>query len=95
MNPVALPVSAKKIAEKRAEVLAAGVILPDGMDDAAFVALFGMGATTSRPGKEMEAIRAANLLFDQDAHGSDWIQFNKADTASEPRRRGGGRRRRA
>lgn len=98
MNPVALPITQKKIEEKKAEVLAKGVILPEGMDDETFVTLFGMGSTKARPGKEMEAIRAANLLTDNDAHGGAWIKFNKppgeaAEGAAGGRR--GGRRRRA
>ena len=100
MNPVALPVTQTKIAEKKAEVLAAGIVIPDDMDDETFVTLFGMGSTKSRPGKEMEAIRAANLLCNQDAHGADWIAFNKpagagGDAAGGRRGRSGGRRRRA
>ena len=102
MNPVALPVSAKKIAEKRAAVEAAGIVLPPDMDDEAFVQLFGMGSTKPRPGKEMEAIRAANFLTDNDPHGGAWISFNKpsdgADAGGGGRSRGGragGRRRRA
>ena len=100
MNPVALPVSAKKIAEKRAEVEAAGIVLPDSMDDEAFVKLFGMGSTKPRAGKEMEAIRAANFLTDNDPHGGEWINFNKVDDGSNAGGRGrggraGGRRRRA
>ncbi|MEM9855692.1 MAG: methyltetrahydrofolate cobalamin methyltransferase, partial [Pseudomonadota bacterium] len=59
MNPVALPVGPKKIAEKRAEVEAAGIILPEGMDNESFAQMFGIGSTQPRPGKEMEAIRAA------------------------------------
>ena len=78
MNPLALPVGPKKIAEKKAEVEAAGVVLPEGMDDEAFVQLFGLGSTTHRAGREMEAIRAANLLLNHDAHGTDWIAFNQA-----------------
>ena len=39
------------------------------MDDETFVSIFGMGSTKSRPGKEMEAIRAANLLTNKDPHG--------------------------
>ena len=46
-----------------------GIIIPDEMDDETFVSIFGMGSTKSRPGKEMEAIRAANLLTDNDPHG--------------------------
>ena len=77
MNPVALPISQKKIAEKKAEVEAAGIILPAEMDDEAFVQMFGLGSTKPRAGKEMEAIRAANLLTNNDAHGGEWIAFNK------------------
>ena len=96
MNPVALPVSQAKIAEKKAEVEAAGVILPPDMDDESFVQLFGLGSTKPRPGKEMEAIRAANLLTDNDPHGQSWIQFNSAASAgaASGRRGGAGRRRR-
>ncbi|MFW2541916.1 methyltetrahydrofolate cobalamin methyltransferase [Primorskyibacter sp. 2E107] len=98
MNPVALPVGPKAIAEKRAAVEAAGIILPEGMDDESFVKLFGMGSTLPRPGKEMEAIRAANFLTNNDDSGGAWIRFNKApgepgaDGATSGRR--GGRRRR-
>ena len=97
MNPVALPIAQKKIAEKKAEIAEKGVILPEDLDDETFVTLFGMGSTKSRPGKEMEAIRAANLLTNNDAHGAAWIQFNKpAGSATEGGARGGrrgGRRR--
>ncbi|GAA6207460.1 methyltetrahydrofolate cobalamin methyltransferase [Cognatishimia sp. WU-CL00825] len=97
MNPVALPIGPKKIAAKREEVEAAGIVLPDGMDDEAFVQMFGMGSTLARPGKEMEAIRAANFLTNRDDGGADWIKFNAAPAAegdSGRGRRGGGRRRR-
>ena len=97
MNPVALPVTQKKIAEKKAEVEAAGIILPAGMEDESFVSLFGLGSTLPKPGKEMEAIRAANLLTDNDPHGGAWIHFNKpAGSGGEAGGRGGrrgGRRR--
>jgi 5-methyltetrahydrofolate--homocysteine methyltransferase len=100
MNPVALPVNAAKIAEKRAAVEAAGIILPDEMDDETFVELFGMGSTKPRPGKEMEAIRAANFLMNQDAGGAAWIEFNRQAPKAGQEGRGragrtGGRRRRA
>jgi len=98
MNPIALPVPASKIAEKRAEIAAAGIVLPDGFDDETLVRLFGMGSTKPQPGKEMEAIRAANFLSNQDPHGSAWIKFNKppdaAGAAGGRRGREGGRRRR-
>lgn len=100
MNPVALPVTQSKIAEKKAELAAAGVTLPEEMDDETFVTLFGMGSTKSRPGREMEAIRAANFLTNNDPHGSAWILFNKPPAAEGEagagrRGRAGGRRRRA
>lgn len=97
MNPVALPVGPKKIAAKKEEIEAAGIILPEGMDDETFVKLFGMGSTLARPGKEMEAIRAANFLTNNDEGGADWIKFNKpAGTGGAGGRgRRGGRRGRA
>ena len=99
MNPVALPVGPKKIAERKALIEAAGIILPEGMDDETFVKLFGMGSTKPRAGKEMEAIRAANFLSDKDPSGAAWINFNKdpdaAPQGGRAGRAGGGRRRRA
>ncbi|MFD3191449.1 methyltetrahydrofolate cobalamin methyltransferase [Sedimentitalea sp. HM32M-2] len=100
MNPVALPVPPSKIAEKRAEVAAAGIVLPDDMDDETFVTMFGLGSTKPRAGSEMEAIRAANFLTDNDPHGSEWIRTNKAPPKAGNEGRGragrsGGRRRRA
>ena len=96
MNPVALPVGPKKIAEKKAEIEAAGIILPADMDDETFVTMFGLGSTKPRAGKEMEAIRAANFLTNNDEGGAAWIKFNKPPAAAggEGGRRGGGRRRR-
>ena len=96
MNPCALPVVASKIAEKRAEIAASGIILPEEMDDETFVSLFGMGSTKSRAGKEMEAIRAANFLMNNDPSGGEWIRFNRppsADGEGRGGRRAGGRRR--
>lgn len=97
MNPVALPTGPKKIAEKKAEIEAAGIILPADMDDETFVKLFGMGSTKPRAGKEMEAIRAANFLTNNDEGGAAWINFNASPDAQAGGgrgRRGGGRRRR-
>ena len=91
MNPIALPVGAKKIAERRAAVAAAGVQVPDGMDDESFATLFGMGSTRPRPGQEMQAIRAANFLMNRDEGGSAWIAFNKAAEGTAQRRRRGRR----
>ena len=97
MNPVALPVTQKAIAERKALVAAAGIILPEDIDDETFVTLFGLGSMKSRPGSEMEAIRAANLLTNNDPHGAEWIRANKPPAAEgdEGRGRTGGRRRRA
>ena len=95
MTPFALPVGPKKLAEKKAEVEAAGIIIPADMDDEAFCAMFGLGSTKPRAGKEMEAIRAANFLTDNDEGGGAWIAFNRPPAAAgEGRARGGGRRRR-
>ncbi|NDV51716.1 MULTISPECIES: dihydropteroate synthase [unclassified Salipiger] len=96
MNPVAMPVTQAKIAAKKAELEAAGVILPP-LEDAAFVRLFGLGAMSAGPGAEMRAIRAANFLMNKDPHGTAWIAMNKGEEgAGEPRGgRRGGRRRRA
>ncbi|MEC8195771.1 MAG: dihydropteroate synthase [Pseudomonadota bacterium] len=98
MNPIALPVGPKKLAEKKAEVEAAGIILPADMDDEAFCQMFGLGSTKARAGKEMEAIRAANFLTNNDEGGAECIKFNKPPAAagdSGRGRRGGGRSRRA
>jgi 5-methyltetrahydrofolate--homocysteine methyltransferase len=97
MNPVALPVGPKKIAEKRSEIEAAGIVLPADLDDEAFVQMFGMGSTKARAGKEMEAILAANFLTNHDDGGAKWIAFNKPTGGDQGARgrRAGGRRRRA
>ena len=63
-----------------------------GMDDETFCKMFGLGSTKPRPGKEMEAIRAANFLTNKDEGGANWIQFNKAPGEAAGGR--GGRRRR-
>ena len=63
------------------------------MDDETFVTLFGMGSTLSKAGKEMEAIRAANFLMDNDASGGAWIKFNKVP-GDDAGGRGGRKRRR-
>ena len=95
MNPVALPVSQKKIAAKKAELAAAGVVVPDDMDDETFVTLFAMGSTRPRPGAEMQAVRAANLLCNHDPNGAQWIAFNSSGGNPGGGRSGrGGRRRR-
>ena len=70
------------------------------MDDETFCQLFGLGSTKPKAGMEMEAIRAANFLTNNDPHGGDWIRFNKAppkpgEEAEGRGGRGGRRRRRA
>ncbi|MCZ0811108.1 methyltetrahydrofolate cobalamin methyltransferase [Roseovarius sp. EGI FJ00037] len=102
MNPVALPVKQSELDAKKAEVAAAGIVLPEDMDDETFCQLFGLGSTLPRTGKEMEAIRAANFLTDNDPHGGAWIKFNKAplkpgeeEAGARGGRSGGRRRRRA
>ena len=95
MNPVALPVSQAKIAEKKAELAAAGIVLPDGMDDETFVTIFGLGSMKARPGSEMAAIRAANFLTDNDPSGAEWIRFNRPPVAEGEGRARTGRRKRA
>jgi 5-methyltetrahydrofolate--homocysteine methyltransferase len=99
MNPIALPVKQAEIDAKKAEVAATGLVLPDDMDDETFCTLFGLGSTMPKAGKEMEAIRAANFLTNNDPHGSDWIKFNKVPAKPGEEGRGragriGGRRRR-
>jgi 5-methyltetrahydrofolate--homocysteine methyltransferase len=94
MNPITLPIGPIKIAERKEKLLEAGVIIPDDMDDETFVKLMGMGSTLARPGKEMEAIRAANFLMDHDPSGAAWINFNKDPDAAPAGGRAGGRRRR-
>jgi len=100
MNPVALPVKQAEIDAKKAEVLAAGMVIPADMDDEIFCQLFGLGSTKPRAGKEMEAILAANFLTNNDPHGGRWIEFNKVAPKAGHEGRGragrtGGRRRRA
>ncbi|MDC1228297.1 methyltetrahydrofolate cobalamin methyltransferase [Octadecabacter sp.] len=98
MNPVALPIGPLKIAEKKAQIEAAGIILPDDIDDETFVTLLGMGSTKPRAGKEMEAIRAANFLTNNDDGGQAWITMNREAPKAGQEGRGragrvGGRRR--
>jgi len=73
MNPVQLPISMKKIDEKKAALAAAGIIVPDDIDPEVFVQLMGMGSTKPRSGKEMESIRAANFLLNNDPSGAEWM----------------------
>src|SRR5690554_4838343 len=81
MNPIALPVPMSKIEEKKLALAAAGVIVPEDMDLELFCQLTGLGSTRPRAGSEMEAIRAANFLTDNDSSGAEWIRFNRAPSA--------------
>lgn len=94
MNPIQIPVSEKKLQAKRDELAAAGIIVPEDIDPEILASLTGMGSTKSKPGKEMESIRAANYLMDKDSDGSEWISFNKAPAAAGGGGRREGRRRR-
>jgi 5-methyltetrahydrofolate--homocysteine methyltransferase len=79
MNPVQPGVSDGKIDERLAALRALGVPVPEkeSLDLDALVALLGLGRRRAAASSEMEAIRAANLLMDNDPHGADWIKFNK------------------
>ena len=96
MNPCALPTPMSKIAEKKAELEAAGIVIPEEMDDETFCQLMGIGSRSARPGGEMSAIRAANFLTDNDPSGGEWIRFNRPPGVPGEGRGGrdGGRRRR-
>lgn len=98
MNPIQLPIGPAKIQTKMDELAAAGIIVPADIDPEVFVTLMGMGSTKARAGSEMEAIRAANFLTDNDPHGAEWIKANKPPMvggveAGARGRRTGGRRR--
>lgn len=99
MNPIAIPVSQAKVQEKMDALAAAGIAVPPDIDPEILANLTGLGSTKSKPGKEMEAIRAANFLTNNDPHGAEWIRFNKAPSSGagadgRGARRAGGRRRR-
>lgn len=101
MNPVAIPIGPKKLEAKREELAAAGIIVPDDIDPEVLANITGLGSTKAKSGKEMEAIRAANFLTNNDPHGAQWIQTNKppvaagqAEAGARGARAGGRRRRR-
>jgi 5-methyltetrahydrofolate--homocysteine methyltransferase len=77
MNPVQAPATLKQIEERIAELAAMGIVIPEGIDMDALVPLIGLGSTKSTPSKEIEAIKAADFLMDNDASGGNWIRFNK------------------
>ena len=99
MNPVQAGVSDKKLDERLEVLRALGVEVPESIDRAALSSLLGLGAHQATASKEMEAIRAANFLMNNDPHGSQWIKFNKPATEGAAvegaRGRREGRRRRA
>ncbi|MBS1303747.1 methyltetrahydrofolate cobalamin methyltransferase [Loktanella sp. SALINAS62] len=94
MNPVALPVGPNKLQAKIDEMAAAGIIVPDDIDPELLAMLTGLGSTKPRAGSEMEAIRAANFLTNNDPSGSEWIRFNRAPVKEGEGRARTGRRRR-
>ncbi len=94
MNPIALPVKLADIEAKKIALAEAGIILPEDIDMETFCQLMGLGSMKARAGKEMEAIRAANFLTNNDPSGSDWIKFNRPPVkAGEGRLRTGRRSR--
>jgi 5-methyltetrahydrofolate--homocysteine methyltransferase len=99
MNPVQPGVSDTKLEERLAALRALGVPVPEkeSLDLDALAGLLGMGRRKPTPSSEMEAIRAANLLMNNDPHGAKWIEFNKpaseGDGAGGRGRREGRRRR--
>lgn len=98
MNPYQAGASAKKIAARIAELAALGVTIPEGIDPDALAPLIGLGSTRASASKEIEAIKAADFLLNNDPSGAGWIRFNKAaDTPAQGARasREGRRRRRA
>jgi len=52
-----------------------------------------MGSTKPRSGKEMESIRAANFLLNNDPSGAEWIKTNKVEGAAGAGGARGGRER--
>jgi 5-methyltetrahydrofolate--homocysteine methyltransferase len=98
MNPYQAGASQKKIADRVAELEALGVVIPEGIDAAALAPLIGLGSIAASPSKEIEAIRAADFLLNNDPSGAGWIRFNKVSGAPAEGARGnreGRRRRRA
>jgi len=96
MNPIALPLTEKKILGKITELEKLGVIVPDGIDYETFCRAMGIGSTRATAGSEMTAIRAANFLTNNDPNGAKWIKYNKPISISgefNEGRRSTGRRR--
>lgn len=94
MNPIQLPVSQKKLEAKLEQLAKAGIIVPSDIDPELLASLMGMGSTKTTSSKELEAIRAANFLTNNDPHGAVWIRTNKPPLAEGARERRGRNRRR-
>ena len=92
MNPVQQGASAKKIAERVAALAELGVVISEDADWDKLAPLLGLISTKATPSKEIEAIKAADFLMNNDPSGGNWIAFNKPAGAAEGAR--GGRRRR-
>ncbi len=71
--------------------------IPDGVDPAMLAPLIGLGPRAGSPSKEIQAIKAADFLLNNDPSGGGWIRFNKPVGAPPEggRAREGRRRRRA
>lgn len=97
MNPYQAGASEKKIADRRAELEALGITFPADIDPATLAPLLGLGSVSATPSKEIESIKAADFLLNNDPSGANWIRFNKVTTAQAEGARGRreGRRRRA
>ena len=80
MNPISIPISERKIQEKVTELESLGIIIPEGIDPEKLANVTGLGSTKPKSGSEMEAIRAANFLTNNDPHGRTWISSNKLIT---------------
>lgn len=100
MNPVQLPTPRAKIEERLAALAALGIMIPEGLDEADLLPLLGLGTRGAVSSKEMEAIRAANFLMNNDANGAEWIRSNKpvlaageTEAGARGARAGRGRRR--
>ncbi len=96
MNPVQLATTRKKYDEHIAKLAEMGIIIPEGIDPAVLAPLLGVGHMTGTPSKEIEAIKAADFLLNNDPSGASWIRFNKP-AGKQPEGAGGdreGRRRR-
>jgi 5-methyltetrahydrofolate--homocysteine methyltransferase len=97
MNPVQLATSRKKYDEHIAKLAELGIIIPEDADPAVLAPLLGAGHMTGTPSKEIEAIKAADFLLNNDEGGAAWIRFNKPAGGGAEGARGrreGGRRRR-